>query len=478
MQLRRVALILCGLAGVVASCVKPTEYTRCGEFTCGIGAICSPDGQRCVAPETVYACDGLGDGERCQYTGVPDGVCDGNVCQPGGCGNGILEAALGEVCDDGNFVSGDGCRGDCLSAETCGDGIQDLAAGELCDCGTGAASVAGCNGPNSQEPRATCRLDCKPSRCGDNVIDVPDETCDDANTTSGDGCSADCKGRWTTLESGTLEPLESVWATSADDAWAVGLTRILHWDGITWTAIDPPVGASNFSSVCGLRPGQTVFVLAQTGVYQYSGVAPSGTWSTVTPSDVSGQNLVFGTSTCKGTSVWIAGYAAGAAPNGRVARWDTSSFTNLGPFGELQLSIDDIWLADDGELYVATSIGETRKYSPTDANRWPTLAKSGVRMGGSTSADITVFMTTGPSIWSFNGSVWARPAHASEMSLALGIHGIAGSTMIVGEQGGVLICSAGSCSVSRTGTTSALHDVFQLDSTRAFIVGYNGTILY
>jgi cysteine-rich repeat protein len=36
--------------------------------------------------------------------------------QPG-CGNGFIEASRGEVCDDGNKTSGDGCRGDCASVE-------------------------------------------------------------------------------------------------------------------------------------------------------------------------------------------------------------------------------------------------------------------------------------------------------------------------------------------------------------------------
>jgi cysteine-rich repeat protein len=47
------------------------------------------------------------------------------------CGNGALEP--GEACDDGNMVSGDGCRSDCLGYEKCGDGVLDY--GEVCDDG-------------------------------------------------------------------------------------------------------------------------------------------------------------------------------------------------------------------------------------------------------------------------------------------------------------------------------------------------------
>lgn len=61
------------------------------------------------------------------------------------CGNGVLDP--GEVCDDGNTIDGDNCRGDCL---------QDM------------------------------------TRCGNQEVD-PGETCDDGNISPGDGCSGSCQ---------------------------------------------------------------------------------------------------------------------------------------------------------------------------------------------------------------------------------------------------------------------------------------------
>jgi cysteine-rich repeat protein len=53
---------------------------------------------------------------------------------PGGavCGDGILD--VGEECDDGNTVSGDGCSSVCV-IEFCGDGIVQAGLGEQCDDG-------------------------------------------------------------------------------------------------------------------------------------------------------------------------------------------------------------------------------------------------------------------------------------------------------------------------------------------------------
>ena len=75
-------------------------------------------------------------GSQCTDTGVAQ------LCIRLTCGNGIVDP--GEVCDDGNNESGDGCPADC--SEPCGDGVLD-----------------------------------------------PGEVCDDGNRIDGDGCSADCR---------------------------------------------------------------------------------------------------------------------------------------------------------------------------------------------------------------------------------------------------------------------------------------------
>jgi cysteine-rich repeat protein len=126
-----------------------------------------------------------------------------------GCGNGIVEP--GEVCDDNNTTSGDGCSADCLSDETCGNDIVDV--GEMCDDGNTTAGD-GCNADCSSDETCPngvvdpgeacddgndvdgdgCEADCTLTpgpKCGNGEVEEG-EVCDDGNTTSGDGCSADC----------------------------------------------------------------------------------------------------------------------------------------------------------------------------------------------------------------------------------------------------------------------------------------------
>ena len=130
------------------------------------------------------------------------------------CGNGVVEQ--GESCDDGNAESGDGCRADCAAVEpgyrcptpgqacvvitpddevVCGDGA--LGGGEVCDDGN-TESGDGCTADCSAvEPGFLCPDVGQPCIeehvpvCGDGVLE-DGEVCDDGNIESGDGCTADC----------------------------------------------------------------------------------------------------------------------------------------------------------------------------------------------------------------------------------------------------------------------------------------------
>ena len=84
---------------------------------CQLDADCD-DGDAC----TVDLCDGglaclnlaASDGDAC-IGGEPDSICVEGDCIPSECGDGYLDSRpwIGEVCDDGNTVDGDGCAADC-----------------------------------------------------------------------------------------------------------------------------------------------------------------------------------------------------------------------------------------------------------------------------------------------------------------------------------------------------------------------------
>src|SRR5258706_2462232 len=293
----RVAVIACALAG----CVQSSSGT-CGALLCSSASVCSPAGDRCVLPSQIDACAGKADADSCSYAGVNLGVCTGGVCLPAGCGNGIVEVDSGEVGDDGNRVSLDGCSADCTSDERCGNGIVDYALGEACDCGDGTVAVTGCTMANSNSSGAGCRLGCKLAGCGDGIRD-PGEICDDGNNTPGDGCRADCQGRWTEMYSGTYALLQSVWGSSGTDVFAVGEGTILHYDGAAWHPMTVPSTSVLYQAVWGSGPAD-VYAVGSVGnigiVDHYDGTA----WSNVVSSGSAFFNGVWGTSA---SDVWFVG---------------------------------------------------------------------------------------------------------------------------------------------------------------------------
>ena len=152
---------------------------------------------------------------------MPGQLCTRTTTPPV-CGNGVVET--NETCDDGNTTAGDGCSVSCVIEsgytcatpgakckliQYCGDGV--LNGTEQCDDGNLKPGDC-CDGNCHLEPNCTCitptpaltppKQVCSSTMvCGDGTR-TGTEACDDKNTTSGDGCSADC----TTVEPGYTCP--------------------------------------------------------------------------------------------------------------------------------------------------------------------------------------------------------------------------------------------------------------------------------
>jgi cysteine-rich repeat protein len=130
------------------------------------------------------ACSDGQDNDGDQLTDYPDDPdCESasdpteSSTTPGTCGDGILNE--GEVCDDGNTMDGDTCRGDCGQDYTlCGNGNLDP--GEACDDGN-TVDGDGCRGDCGQDL----------TLCGNGQLD-PGEICDDGLPPGQSVCSEDC----------------------------------------------------------------------------------------------------------------------------------------------------------------------------------------------------------------------------------------------------------------------------------------------
>jgi fibro-slime domain-containing protein len=175
----------------------PMENPSCGDSSVSSGEQCDDgdaDGSDgCSATcqvESGYVCSTAG--QACELIEY--------------CGDGFLKAGV-EQCDDGNQSPVDGCNGNCViqdnficptpgaacqSTIVCGDG--QVTGNEQCDDG-GTQVGDGCSALCVGEPGYTCAngvcLPVPEESCGDNIL-APSEFCDDGDTGGGDGCSATC----------------------------------------------------------------------------------------------------------------------------------------------------------------------------------------------------------------------------------------------------------------------------------------------
>jgi cysteine-rich repeat protein len=265
-----------------AACVTSSSVTCEDGSICPTNSTCDVEQHRCVAAGQREACDGKLDGDDCTYADMV-GACEMGLCASSTCGDSLV--GPGEVCDDGNLISADGCRSDCRSTETCGNGTIDFEAGEQCDCGDSVAS-AGCAAVNSLDlVVATCRPDCT-FRCGDDQVQ-PGEVCD-GSPPAGEscldygfdlgrvGCTSICTPAlvqceqfgWVSVNTGVVDAqLHGVWGVDASTVFAVGDAGVvLRWDGLTWTRQTVPtaVASASFRGVWG-RTANDVFAVGLGG---------------------------------------------------------------------------------------------------------------------------------------------------------------------------------------------------------------------
>lgn len=168
---------VCEAAGCGDGRIEAGEGCDDGNTTSGDGcnmACLAENGQSCGSGAIGLTGDASCESMICDQTGGSPGLC-----RAFGCGNNRLE--MGEGCDDGNNVSGDGCNLACF--------IEDNKA-----CNQTAPGETGDNSCESGvcDPNKGAGGTCVVKGCGDGRLEAG-EGCDDGGTVAGDGCNATCK---------------------------------------------------------------------------------------------------------------------------------------------------------------------------------------------------------------------------------------------------------------------------------------------
>ena len=209
-----------GTAGCKVDCQTVQGWTCPGsgeactkDLFCGDSLVTTTLGEQCDdgSNDGAHGCDvdcQVITGWKCPPTG---GACALDVS----CGNGKVDGT--EQCDDHNLRNYDGCSSTCFTetgwacpptgggcTRICGNGKLD--SGETCD-DSNFYSGDGCTGTCKVETDYNCSVVGQtciytppplPPQCGNGKLETG-ETCDDGNTTGGDGCSSVCalQSGWT-----------------------------------------------------------------------------------------------------------------------------------------------------------------------------------------------------------------------------------------------------------------------------------------
>jgi cysteine-rich repeat protein len=464
---------------LVSGCTRSSSV-QCGDLICSEVSVCSPSGDACVLPTQLDACKGKNEDDACTFPGVTMGACVASVCTEVVCGNGHTEAITGEVCDDGNRISGDGCSADCKSREMCGDGVVDVFKSEECDCGIddSVPLPAGCSSTNNDVGGAPCRLDCKRARCGDGIMD-PGELCDDGNNTPGDGCRADCEGRWTQMVSNTFADLTDVFAVSDTEAYAVGSSNhVLRWNGSSWARIPGPAAldGNHLYRVWAVNSSAVWVVTAAPTVWHFNG----NSWTEIDPRTDQTEGIEWRDISGTGfNDIWL----AGSSTEGRgelVAHWNGSwsvfSSTNF------DSNIQSVYASPGGPAYVTDVQGHVHTLLTTTPFASPPIGGNadGLVLDGTSPTNVVVFGANGGS--HFNGSTWTKLASSDELSSVYAAAAASGpmgtQQIVIGGPGNTMVCDGTTCRAWSADTSSYLRGISAYGYDRAFIVGENGVIFY
>ena len=197
----------CKTKGVGCVC-SPGVACKCPKIACGDGIVegaeACDDGNTKSGDGCNSDCSAVETGYSCPFSGAP--------CVPK-CGDGIVMAPM-EQCDPGvqatnmdkactstcKWAGGWACSGTPVTchATKCGD--SKVEGTEGCDDGN-TTPGDGCSPTCHVEPKCDSAIGTCTSVCGDGIVMpaqpdgavMPSGACDDGNSVSGDGCSADCK---------------------------------------------------------------------------------------------------------------------------------------------------------------------------------------------------------------------------------------------------------------------------------------------
>lgn len=219
---------------------------------------------------------------------------------------------------------------------------------------------------------------------------------------------------WSSVSSGTTEYLTAIWGTGTNDVWAVGANgAIVHWNGALWSASSSGT-TERLTDVWGVG-ARDVWATGFGGtVLHYDGTAWKGASSGT-------QERLTAVSGSAADDVWIVGLA------GLVLHWDGARLTRIGGIIPAPLTkspdLRDLWGTSPTDVWAVGDEGAALHY---DGMRWtapPTGAKAKLNAVWGSAADNVWAVGDAGTILRWDRLRWTSFASATMNNLT-GVHGI------------------------------------------------------
>jgi hypothetical protein len=282
-------------------------------------------------------------------------------------------------------------------------------------------------------------------------------------------CSPD---GWCPLASGTSNQLNGVWASDANNVWAVGSAgTILKWNGTAW---NPQTSGTSkqLNGIWGSDASHVWAVGAAGTILTWNGTA----WNAF----LTGTDNFTGVWGSDANNVWVVG------ASGTILQWNGTTWTGQ-VIGDTPgwYYLTGVWTSDASHVFLAGDTGGCGAPYFTCAATflwngasWNWQIRDGVPLAGVWGSDVNHAWTVGVlATWAWNGVSWNEVASGTTHDL-YGIGGSDGNNVwAVGQSGTILKWNGTGWNSQTSGTGNNLQSVGGSDVNNVWAVGQAGTIL-
>ncbi len=215
---------------------------------------------------------------------------------------------------------------------------------------------------------------------------------------------------WSSVSSGTTEPLVSVWGTSASNVWAVGGYNgtIIRYNGTTWSSALERGLPGIFFGVWGGSASDVWTVGSIDSVLHYNGT----TWS----NSAHATPTIYGIWGNSASDVWAVGYSSSVG--GTIIHYNGTTWSSFpsGPTSGLS-GLSGIWGSSASDVWTTGDVGTILHYNGTS---WSSVQSPTSQplpsVWGSSASDVWA-VGYGGAIVHFDGTAWSNVPSGTTQTL-------------------------------------------------------------